>query len=192
MNEQPLADPVESVVADAPTPVGVVVKRPAASLQLLGDDEIIQLSIRPSPWWIALHSYKLVLAMALVAAAIAIATPSWYSSAASVALTAVVLVAFSGVLAATLQWASRIYVLTNRRVLSFRGVFNVDVAECALPRIGAAQIQTAAYQRLLRLGSIHLKPTSQDKPVMVWEHVARPSEVHEILVRAVQKSKTGQ
>ena len=149
-------------------------QKPTASLKMLGGDEIVQLSIRPSPWYIVFSSFKLVLAMGLLAAGIAIATRGWYSSAAAVAIVVVVLVGLSGVLGATLQWASRTYVLTNRRVLSFRGVFSVDVDECALPQIATARIQRAWYQRQARVGSIHLTPTSQDKPAIVWEHVARP------------------
>ena len=190
MSGQPNVDPVKSVVADGP-PVAATTQKPTASLKLLGGDEIVQLSIRPSPWYIVFGSLKLVLVMGLLAAGIAVAARNWYASATTIALTIVVLVALSGVFGATLQWASRIYVLTNRRVLSFCGVINVDVAECALPQIAAARVHRAWYQRPLRVGSIHLTPTNQDRPVIIWEHVAKPDEVHEILVRAIQKSKTG-
>ena len=64
MSEPPAADPFETVVAESPT-VAAPTKKAAASLELLDDDEIIQLSIRPSPWCIPLYSFKLVLAMVL-------------------------------------------------------------------------------------------------------------------------------
>jgi hypothetical protein len=188
MSEPPSADPIKSVVAEAP-PVVVPTEKVAASLQLLDGDEIIQLSIRPSPWCIALHSFRLVLAMVLLGVAVTLAAQGRPSLAATIALTTIVLVGFCVVVAATLQWASRLYLLTNRRVVCFRGVFSVHLAQCGLTQVGEARIQRAWYEPLLRLGSIHLLPTEPEKPVLVWEHVARPAEVHEILVRAIQKAK---
>jgi len=190
MSPRPAADPVKAVAAEA-TPIPAVTVKPAASLPLLGGDEIIQLSIRPSPWCIALYSFKLLLAMALLATAVGFATQGRPSLPASVALAIIVLAAFGGLIATTLQWASQLYVLTNRRVLRFRGVFNVDVAQCGLAQIGSARLYAAWYERLGRLGSIEIVPNHPDARGMVWEHVARPTEVHEILVRAIQKSKSG-
>lgn len=190
MSKRPSLDPIESVVAEAPS-VAAPAKKVAASLQMLDGDEIIQLSIRPSPWCIPLYSFKLLLAMLLLAAAVAIAAQGQPWLPVSIALTVIVLVAFSGVVAATLQWASQLYVLTNRRVLRFQGVFSVSAAECALAKISEARLRSAWYQPMLRLGSIHMTPTSRDKPDMIWAHVARPAEVHEILVRAIRKAKAG-
>jgi hypothetical protein len=182
------ADPVEAVAAESP-PVAVSAPAVAASLQILGGDEIIQLSIRPSPWSIAIHSFKLLLATVLGAAAVGIAGQRWPYPTASVLLAVIVLVGFSGVVAASFQWASRLYLLTNRRILCFHGVFNVHVGECGLSQIGEARLQCAWYEPWLRLGSIHMQPADSARPVIVWEHVAHPAQVHEILVRAIQKAK---
>lgn len=190
MTWQPFTDPIRTALAEAP-PVAVPAKKAAPSLKLLDENEIIQLSIRPSPWCIPLYALKLVLAMALMAAAVAITTQGQPSRAASIALIVILLVAFSGVVAATLQWASRLYVLTNRRVLRFRGVFSVDAAECTLTRIRDVQMQTPWFQPMLRLGSIHMTPTDGAGPEITWEHIARPAEVYDILARAIHKARTG-
>ncbi len=190
MTGQPPADPIETTVAEAP-PVAAPAKKAAASLKLLDGNEIVQLSIRASPWCILLYSLKALLALALIAAAVAITSQGQPSGAAAIALLVILLVAFSAVVAATLQWASRLYVLTNRRALRFRGVFNVEAAECALSQIRDARVQTSWFQPMLRLGSIHMTPTDSAGAEITWEHVARPGEVYEILAQAIQKAKTG-
>jgi hypothetical protein len=190
VTQQPGVDPSKSVVAETPSAT-VTVKKPAPGIQLLGGDEIIQLSLRPSPWCIVLYSGKPLLVLALLTAAALIAIRGQSPVALSIALVVVVLAAFCAVVAATLQWASRIYVLTNRRVLQFSGVFAMQVAECALKALSNVQLELSWYQPMLRLGTIRLNPISDAEPAMMWEHVARPAEVHEILARAIQKAKTG-
>jgi hypothetical protein len=187
MTQRPAVGLVTSVVAEAP-PAGTTVAKPAG-LQLLGGDEIIQLSIRPSPWCIVLYSFKLVVAAVLAATAVVSAARVWPSWAVTSGLGVIALAGFSAVVAATLHWASQIYVLTNRRVLRFSGAFNMDVAQCTLAQIGEVRLHATWYDALLRLGSLHLTPGGQGQTTLVWEHVARPAEVQEILVRAIQKSK---
>jgi hypothetical protein len=212
MIPRPVLDPINAVAAEAPP---VVTAKPAAAALQLGGDEIIQLSIRPSPWCIALYSIKLVLACVLLAAALTVAVQGQPARPAALALIALVLLALCGILVATLQWASQLYVLTNRRVLRFYGIFSVEVAQCALTQIHAVVRHSTWYHPLLRLGSLHFVTGAQHgghgasisgrlrvlrmlsgEPAggagLDWEHVARPGEVHEILARAIQRAQTGQ
>lgn len=189
MSKTSSLEPLESAVAEASSVAAPAKKMTAAASLELREDEIVQLSIRPSLWFIPLYSLKLVLAMALLAAFVAVYAQGRASLAVTVTLLVIVLAVLSIVLAATLQWASRLYVLTNRRVMQFRGVFSVEVAECGLKQIAQTRLQLAWFQPLLRLGSIQMTPKNQDKPAIVWEHVARPDEVHEILERAIRKAQ---
>jgi len=188
MSDRTKADRHEAAVAEAPPTVAVT--KPAAKLKL-GGDEIIQLSIRPSPWFIVLQSYRLALAMAALGAAIVIAARGAATYALIAALTLVFLIAFGGVVVATLQWASRIYVLTNRRVMRFHGVVNVDVVERPLERIREARLELSWHSQMLRIGSIRLIPVEEGDERLLWEHVAKPAEIHTILARAIQRSHSG-
>jgi len=161
----------------------------AASLQMLGGDEIIQLSIRPSPWCIAIYSAKLVLAMALLAATVVIATRSSPSLAGFVCLLAVLVITAAGILLATLHWASQLYLLTNRRIMRFRGIFSVDVGQCELSQIAEVRRLTTWYHPLFGLGSLYMWPASGDRPAIRWEHIARPAEIHAIVEQAVARSR---
>jgi len=156
---------------------------------MLGGDEIIQLSIRPSPWCIAIHSSKLVLAMALLAATVVIATRSSPSLAAFVSLLAVLVITAVGILLATLHWASQLYLLTNRRIMRFRGIFSVDIGQCELSQIAEVRRLTAWYHSLFGLGSLYMRPIAGDRPAILWEHVARPAEIHAIVEQAVARAR---
>jgi uncharacterized membrane protein YdbT with pleckstrin-like domain len=91
---------------------------------------------------------------------------------------------------AALQWASRLYVLTNRRVMCFQGVFSVRSAECPLARISAADVHAHWVARIVRTGTIRMQPVDAAAPAVTWDDVARPEEIHELLVRAIRKAQS--
>lgn len=181
---------LDAVHAEA-TPVPGVEKITAAELQMLDGDEIVQLSMKPSLWYIPLASFQFVLAMALLASALTVILRHSWSLTLSIALQFVVFLAVARVAVAALQWASRHYVLTNRRVMRFRGILTVDVSQCLLKRVSAVDLQATGPQRALRIGSIRLSSLDEPPAVVGWECVARPAEVHQLLVAAVRKAQSG-
>ncbi len=182
-------DRFESAVAEAPSAAQAASTAKAAAKLALDGDEIVQFSIKPSPWFIALVSLKWVLAMALLGAALALAIRGGWTQGV-VALNVVVGVAALRVAVATLQWASKLYVLTNRRVMQFKGVLNVSVAECRLAKITAIDVDVFWYGHALRIGSIRMKPLDPGSRTLTWDDVAHPQEVHELLVRAIRKAQS--
>ncbi len=181
---------INSVVAETP-PTAQAHPTEAAKTAVrveLDGDEIIQFSIKPSLWFIPLASLNVLAILAFIAAALAVAMRT--GSLAPSATPFQVLAGLAGLRlgVATLQWASRLYVLTNRRIMRFRGVFAVDVAECRLAKISAVDLHWAWYGRLLRLGTIRMQPLQQPA-ALNWEDVARPQESHELVVRAVRKAQ---
>ena len=58
---------------------------------------------------------------------------------------------------AVLEWVSRLYVLTNRRVMRIRGVFNVEMFECPLDRIQNTEVQLSITERLVRVGTVMIE-----------------------------------
>ena len=49
---------------------------------------------------------------------------------------------------AVLQWMGRLYVLTDLRVLRLSGVFNVDIFDCPLRKVGEARLYRSFRERL--------------------------------------------
>jgi membrane protein YdbS with pleckstrin-like domain len=167
----------------------VAVQKAAVKLELEGD-EIIQFSVKPSLWFIPLVSARWVLALALLGAALAIATRGNWGLQTTVALQVLASLAAIRIGVATLEWASRHYVLTNRRVMRFKGIFTAHVAACPLAKIGRVDLLVRGHERVLRLGTIRMESSLPDTPAILWEDVPHPAQIHEALLRAIRKSQS--
>jgi len=184
-------DRFESVVAEAPSAAETpAVAKAAAKLELAGD-EIIQFTIKPSAWFIPIVSAKWVITAAIAGIALAITMRHGWNMQGIIALQVIIAAAVVRVGIAALQWASKLYVLTNRRVMRFRGVINVDVVSSPLNKISAADLRVAWYEKPLGLGSIDILPATGKQQVFHWVHLARPVEIHERLLRAIRQAQSG-
>ncbi len=155
---------------------------------LLDGGEIVVFAIKPSLWFIPLVSRWWCVAAALVVAATRLGPLS------GMELPLIKLglaLALCRLTWATLQWSGRLYVLTNRRVMLIRGVFNVELFECPLVRIQNTWMTLTLVERLLRLGSIHMSTAAGATAggVATWRTVARPLELHEKLRTAVERAR---
>lgn len=185
-------DRFEAVVAEAPPVADTAVpsKKAVARLELSGD-ELILMSIRPSAWFIAFLSFKWIVGLVIMGIAIGIALRDTWSAPMWIAYQILVGVAAVRVGVALLQWASRLYVLTNRRVMRFKGVLRVSVAECPLRHICAADLYASWVQRPLDLGTLGMTPTSDHGAPVWWDHVAHAQDVHDRVVRAIRRAQSG-
>ncbi len=188
-----MGDPerTESVVAEA-TPAAEVrpvpIVKSAAKLEL-GGDEIIQLSIKPSLWFIPVVSLNVVVATIIVALGVAFAMRGGLMPVSGMIFQLLGAIAALRLAVGTLQWASRLYVLTNRRVMRFKGVMNVQLTECRLAKVSGVDLQATWTEWLLRIGSVHIRSADPDAPLCTWRDVGHPHEVKEILVKAVRKAQ---
>lgn len=156
---------------------------------LLDGGEIVVLAIKPSLWFILLVSKRWIAGAALVLAAASLAGKT--------ALTLPIMQLAVGLLIgrllwATMQWSTRLYVLTNRRIMLIRGVFNVQLFECALTRLQNTWMTFSLAERILRLGSIHLSTAAGADAggTATWKTVARPIEVHEHIRAAIGRASS--
>ena len=88
---------------------------------------------------------------------------------------------------ALLQWVSRVYVLTNRRVMRIRGVFRATIFECPLVKLINTGVTAAPHERAIDLGSIWFN-TGAATTDGTWYHIARPEEVHAQIRRAIERT----
>lgn len=152
---------------------------------LLDGGEVVHFAIKPSPWYVPLVSLRWMAAGILLAvlanAEFMPVSSRWYLYQTAVWLVAARLVW------ATLEWVSRLYVLTNRRVLRLRGVFTVDFFECSLDRIQNTGILLSLPERLVHAGTISFQTASGQ--TASWRIVPKPLELHEQLLKAIQKAQ---
>ena len=88
---------------------------------------------------------------------------------------------------AMMQWVSRVYVLTNRRIMRIRGVLKADLFECPLVQVIGTQVTIGPHEALTRLGTIRFN-TGDNVADGSWYHVTRPHEVHAEVRRAVERA----
>ncbi|MDX2199753.1 MAG: PH domain-containing protein [Phycisphaerae bacterium] len=180
----------EPIVAAASDAVVVVPPRvPALQGEVLSGDELIQVSLKPSPWYIWFVSWRWVVSMALAAALIFVAKPAASVGYDAFLINCCIVVALGRVMYAVQQWASRHYYLTNRRVVRVTGVLRTDFRDCLLTRVSVCQVRAAAYQRWLNLGSVQIRSADARSHAVNWNFVANPHKVHELLVRAIRRAQ---
>ena len=86
---------------------------------------------------------------------------------------------------ALLQWASRTYVLTDRRVIRIRGVLTIDIFQSSLTRIQNTFMVLTLPQRFFGLGDIEFTTAGTGGVEAVWRHLKSPLPIHHQLLRAM-------
>jgi len=157
--------------------------------ELLDGGEIIILAVKPSLWFVVFKSARWLVGMVFT-----ILVAHWAGSEAfPVSETAIVqgAVALAGarVGLALLQWVSRLYILTNRRIMRLTGIFNVDLFECQLTKIQSTFLTMAWYERLLGIGTISYATAAGGGIEVSWTHLNDPLEVHERVRAAIQRAQ---
>lgn len=169
----------------------VLAADPTIPAHLLDGGEIVLLKIKPSMWFILFASFRTLLAAGLVAVLSAPLSQALDPLGLSqpILVRIAMVLAFARLAIATLQWVSRLYVLTNRRIMRIRGIFNVDIFECYLTRIQNTFLHLAIYERLFALGSIGFATAGTGGIEASWENLNHPLEVHERIRAAIRKSQ---
>ncbi len=154
---------------------------------LLDDGEQIILAIKPSMWLIVFNSAKLIgLIVFIIAGMRFFHIELGYNIQQRIYQFAAALI-ICQLIIAFLQWMSRLYVLTDRRIIRIRGVFNVDVFEAPLDKIQNTFLTLAIHERLFGLGSIHFTTAGTAGVEATWQNINRPLEIHEIIRNAIRK-----
>ena len=156
---------------------------------LLDGGEIVILAIKPSLWFIIFTSARWLAAMILIIL-ISKWLGSWipYLSPPMIAQGALVLAA-ARLCLAILQWVSRLYVLTNRRIMRLTGIFNIDLFECPLTKIQNTYLTLAWYERITGLGTISFATAGTVGVEISWANVNNPIELHERVRSAINRAQ---
>ena len=123
---------------------------------LLRDDEVVRSSMRPHPLFILLvplEQFVVLLAVFVIqwimAAMLGYLSWFWSYFVAGVVLAVVARIAW-----ACLQWYNELYLLTNRRVLTRRGVIRVKVYETSLEYVRQTLVRVSLRERVFGLGTV--------------------------------------
>jgi len=158
---------------------------------VLRDGELVILVLRPSLWFIVLGSLRFLIAALISSVVIRYCGSHSICSHGTVrSLAELVVSAVSARLMwATLQWMSRLYILTDLRVLSLSGVFNVSVFDCPLRKVARTRLIRSNEERFTGVGSIEIIPQDDSLPFGQWQTIAQPAAVHEQMVATINRAK---
>lgn len=155
-------------------------------------DELILLSLKPSPWMIASQAAPFVGGVALLVVGLLVGAQGQWSFWSAAFLQVLCLLAAGRVGLSVLQWATTFYMLTNRRVLRLAGMANVDVRQLRLVRVGHSRRLAESLSRLFDVGHIEIHAIGDETPLIRWDYVGQVNEVYEILLHAVRKAQAGE
>lgn len=191
-NRERASVPVAHVSADnalplhATSPLSLLISR-----HIFQEGEIIELAVRPSTWWILFRSWQTLLFAAVVALAGITFDDSVLPGRGAMYVELGLMLGLVRLMWATIKWMSRIHVLTNMRVITITGVFNVVVTECPLRRLARVRATTPLRERLLLLGTLELIPMDEHFAINVWQTLRHPEEVQRKIRAAISRANQG-
>jgi len=81
------------------------------------------------------------------------------------------------------------YQITSERVRISEGILGKDREDIELVRIQDIDLSQGISERMLGIGDVHIRSHDASHPSTVLNNVSNPTEVHEILRRAVLKAR---
>jgi hypothetical protein len=191
VEEPNLACPVHPNGSEGVADAGAVAMPPMATLLLrhvLRDGELVLLILKPSRWYMLLSCLRFfAIVTILVIAAIMYEDRLPYDQRTYIE-TGIVLGAGRFMWAVS-RWMSKLYVLTDLRIIALSGVFKVEIFDCPLRKVARTRLIRSFKERLFRLGSIEIFPSDDEIPEGLWYMVRRPKRVYEQIVAAVNRAK---
>jgi hypothetical protein len=157
---------------------------------LVRDGEIILLTLKPSIWFILFTAMRFCAIVLIVMIGVQILMyQAPYRARVFVEVGALLIA--GRVMWAVLQWMSRLYILTDMRILILSGIFVADIFDCPLRKVGRTRIVRTMKDRPLNLGAIEIIPFDETMPIGMWQTISRPREVHQQIVAAINRAKQG-
>lgn len=154
---------------------------------VLDGGEIVLFALKPSLWYLVLVSARW-LAGAAVIILLAPLLIQTRSATVEILTQAALLVTAVRLILALLQWSSRLYVLTNRRVMCYRGLMHVSVFESPLVHIRNTYVNASPVERICKVGSIGFSLQGGKQVEVWWEQISDPHAIHERIRGAIEKA----
>ena len=156
---------------------------------LIHEEEAVIFAVKPSLWTVVFLSFRVALFASIVAIFVAFLGPFFHLGRLIghiIQLCGLVVLVRVGF--AFLQWLSRSYVLTDKRVIRIRGVFTIDIFQCSLQKVQNTFLTLTLPQRFLNIGNIAFATAGTDGVEAVWRHCKSPLAVHQQLLRALNSA----
>jgi hypothetical protein len=179
-----------SIAFSAAGAAAPAVDQSAAALarDIVHDDEIIILMLRPSLWFVVLSCSGSLMVIAILTLALMwMSRLPWVGWNDGQVFAAGAAAGALRLLWQGLEWWSRVYVLTDRRVIRRAGVLRVAVFQAPLRNIQHTAVVRRLREQLFGLGSIGFATAGSDTFDAWWVMLRDSFAVHRTIVEAVQR-----
>jgi hypothetical protein len=174
-----------SAAASPTAPLAALLTR-----HIIQDGEVILLILKPSLWFILLSMLRFAAVIFIVMIAGKVFDEHLPGQPRTYVEIGMILLA-GRLMWAILQWMSRLYILTDLRIIRLSGVFTPDVFDCPLRKIARTRILYTVRERVLGLGSVEIIPADENYPIGLWQTIARPVAINDQIVAAINRAKQG-
>ncbi len=161
----------------------------SAAHTLVRDDEVIILLLRPSLLFIVLAPLGSLMALLIFTLALALlaAKVQWIGWSEQQAYAIGFSLILLRIIWQSLEWANRVYVLTDRRIVTRSGVLRVSVFETQLSRVQHTAVFMRLRERVFGLGSVGFATAGSDMLDTFWVMLRQPMTVHRIIHETIQR-----
>ena len=141
----------------------------ALPARLLGEDEYVVIHTRTHVKALLLPVFALLVIGAAIGVGVALVPGSW-QSVGPLAVAGIGLVLFVWmVLAPWMRWWTTTYTITNRRLITRRGVFNKVGHDLPLNRVHEVSSDQSLLDRMLGCGTINVATAAEDGTVVLHD-----------------------
>ncbi|MEM9419953.1 MAG: PH domain-containing protein [Planctomycetota bacterium] len=156
--------------------------------QLLQPGEIIILLLKPHPLYILLWPLKTLTIMTLftLLGVLFARDAGAYELAQNIVIAGILLIT-ARLFWQLLEWLSRVYVMTDQRVITVAGVLRVRVIDTPLSNITHSELFFSLRERFFALGTLGFNTAGTAFTEAYWVMVAKPLEVHAKVVETLKR-----
>lgn len=150
---------------------------------MLGDNERVLLVTRQH-WFVLFSSILLEIVVTLgVIIGASIATKNYPPAAISFVL---VLLPLISMLHDVLVWMERKYMVTNRRVIQFSGIFNKSVVDSSLEKVNDVKMNQSFFGRMFDYADVEIM-TASEMGVNVFKRIGEPVNFKTAMLNAKER-----
>ena len=156
--------------------------------RLLQGGEIIVLLLKPHWLYILLGPLKTLVALGLITGVGAyIAGEIGASDTRQKIVVAGLLLVLARLFWQFLEWLSRVYVMTDQRLIAVSGVLRVRVFETPLTNVTHSELLFSLRERVAGLGTLAFYTAGSGVAEAYWVMIAKPLEVHATIVQTLRR-----
>jgi uncharacterized membrane protein YdbT with pleckstrin-like domain len=161
--------------------------------QILQEDEIVILLLKPSILYIFYTAVPFMLGallLGILLVQMAVWSPNVFFTAGTISLLTV-LACVGRLIWSLLVWTSHTYMLTNRRIVTIKGVLSVHMFQANLRKIQKTDLYRPLALRILGTGTIAFSTAASGGMIdSTWVMIARPLETHDQIAAAINKAQS--